>query len=65
MGEVGKIWFITVVEETEKKEKHKERFRYGRPVLQSTLQLMGCKSRHSFKVRVTHAFVIIFSLLIV
>ena len=26
-------------------------FRYTRPVLQSTLQLMGCKARHAFKVR--------------
>ena len=25
-------------------------FRYTRPVLQSTLQLMGCKARHAFKV---------------
>jgi hypothetical protein len=25
-------------------------FRYTRPVLQSTLQLMGCKPRHAFKV---------------
>ena len=26
-------------------------FRYTRPVLQSTLQLIGCKARHAFKVR--------------
>jgi hypothetical protein len=25
-------------------------FRYTRPVLQSTLHLMGCKPRHAFKV---------------
>ena len=25
--------------------------RYTRPVLQSTLQLIGCKTRHAFKVR--------------
>ena len=28
----------------------KDSFRYTRPVLQSTLQLMGCKARHAFKV---------------
>ncbi|KAK6936082.1 hypothetical protein RJ641_033112 [Dillenia turbinata] len=27
----------------------KDSFRYARPVLQSTLQLMGCKARHAFK----------------
>ncbi|KAG4988986.1 hypothetical protein JHK84_031548 [Glycine max] len=46
MGEVGKILYIVVVEDSEKKES----FRYSRPVLQSTLQLMGCKARHAFKI---------------
>lgn len=50
MGEVGKILYIVVVDEVEKKDKGKESFRYTRPVLQSTLQLMGCKARHAFKV---------------
>ncbi|KAF7823368.1 P-loop NTPase domain-containing protein LPA1-like protein 1-like [Senna tora] len=50
MGEAGKILFIVVVDDAEKKEKQKESFRYARPVLQSTLQLMGCKSRHAFKI---------------
>lgn len=53
--EVTKLLYIVVVdddEEEEKKEKRdqgKDSFRYTRSVLQSTLQLMGCKPRHSFK----------------
>jgi hypothetical protein len=55
MVEVAKILYMVVVdEEGEKKDKvklkEKESFRYTRPVLQSTLQLMGCKARHAFKV---------------
>ncbi|XP_027341965.1 P-loop NTPase domain-containing protein LPA1 homolog 1-like isoform X2 [Abrus precatorius] len=50
MGEVGKILYMVVVDEGEKKDKGKESFRYTRPVLQSTLQLMGCKARHAFKI---------------
>ncbi len=50
MGEVAKALYIVVVDEKEEKEKEKESFRYTRPVLQSTLQLMGCKARHAFKV---------------
>jgi len=46
MGEVGKILYIVVVDDAQKEES----FRYTRPVLQSTLQLMGCKARHAFKV---------------
>ncbi|VAH81198.1 unnamed protein product [Triticum turgidum subsp. durum] len=30
---------------------HGGSFRYTRPVLQSALQLMGCKPRHAFRVR--------------
>ncbi|KAL3579682.1 hypothetical protein D5086_017517 [Populus alba] len=50
--EVGKVLYIVVVDEEEKrgKEKGKVSFRYTRPVLQSTLQLMGCKARHAFKI---------------
>ncbi|KAJ6691523.1 hypothetical protein OIU79_013530 [Salix purpurea] len=50
--EVGKVLYIVVVDEEEKrgKKKGKESFRYTRPVLQSTLQLMGCKARHAFKI---------------
>ncbi|KAL9371893.1 hypothetical protein Peur_037033 [Populus x canadensis] len=54
--EVGKVLYIVVVDEEEKrgkgkgKGKGKESFRYTRPVLQSTLQLMGCKARHAFKI---------------
>ena len=54
MGEVGKILYIVVVDDSERKES----FRYSRPVLQSTLQLMGCKARHAFKV----PFLFLFSL---
>lgn len=50
MAEVAKLMYIVVVDEGEKKEKEKESFRYTRPVLQSTLQLMGCKARHAFKI---------------
>ncbi|KAL1109179.1 hypothetical protein V6Z11_D03G160800 [Gossypium hirsutum] len=54
MGEIPKVLYIMVVDEGEKKEKEKEKerssFRYTRPVLQSTLQLMGCKARHAFKI---------------
>ncbi|KAJ7947851.1 P-loop NTPase domain-containing protein LPA1-like 1 [Quillaja saponaria] len=50
MTEVAKVLYIAVVDEGEKGEKGKESFRYTRPVLQSTLQLMGCKARHAFKI---------------
>lgn len=50
MAEVAKLLYIVVVDEGENKEKGKESFRYTRSVLQSTLQLMGCKPRHAFKV---------------
>ncbi|KAK9691162.1 hypothetical protein RND81_09G180100 [Saponaria officinalis] len=54
MAETGKVLYIVVVDgdnnkrETEKLEK--ESFRYTRSVLQSTLQFMGCKARHAFKI---------------
>ncbi|XP_024455792.1 P-loop NTPase domain-containing protein LPA1 homolog 1 isoform X2 [Populus trichocarpa] len=54
--EVGKVLYIVVVDEEEKRDKGKgkgkgkDSFRYTRPVLQSTLQLMGCKARHAFKI---------------
>lgn len=50
MAEVSKVLYIVVEDEEDKREKGKESFRYTRPVLQSTLQLMGCKARHAFKV---------------
>ncbi|KAK7257684.1 hypothetical protein RIF29_31834 [Crotalaria pallida] len=55
MAEAGKILYIVVVDDAaEKKGKGgnngKDSFRYTRSVLQSTLQLMGCKARHSFKI---------------
>ncbi|XP_047319567.1 P-loop NTPase domain-containing protein LPA1 homolog 2-like [Impatiens glandulifera] len=49
MAEVTKVLYIVVVDE-DTKEKGKVSFRYTRPVLQSTLQLMGCKARHAFKI---------------
>ncbi|KAA8550348.1 hypothetical protein F0562_002032 [Nyssa sinensis] len=49
MAEVTKLLYI-VVDDEEKREKGKESFRYTRSVLQSTLQLMGCKARHAFKI---------------
>lgn len=54
--EVTKVLYIVVVdaegEESLKKRKDdaKPSFRYTRSVLQNTLQLMGCKPRHAFKV---------------
>ncbi|XP_022998859.1 P-loop NTPase domain-containing protein LPA1 homolog 1-like isoform X1 [Cucurbita maxima] len=50
MAEVAKLLYIVVVDEGEKLEKEKGSFRYTRHVLQSTLQLMGCKPRHAFKI---------------
>ncbi|TYK21467.1 P-loop NTPase domain-containing protein LPA1-like protein 1-like [Cucumis melo var. makuwa] len=50
MAEVAKLLYIVVVDEEEKPEKEKTSFRYTRHVLQSTLQLMGCKPRHAFKI---------------
>ncbi|KAK7272170.1 hypothetical protein RJT34_28605 [Clitoria ternatea] len=49
MAEGGKILYMVVLDE-EGEKKPKESFRYTRPVLQSTLQLMGCKARHAFKI---------------
>lgn len=48
----NKILYIVVIDDAEKKQKDKgkESFCYTRSVLQSTLQLMGCKARHAFKV---------------
>ncbi|KAH1066740.1 hypothetical protein J1N35_031727 [Gossypium stocksii] len=50
MGELAKVLYIVVVDEGEKRDKETTSFRYTRPVLQSTLQLMGCKARHAFKI---------------
>ncbi|KAE8722791.1 P-loop NTPase domain-containing protein LPA1-like protein 1 [Hibiscus syriacus] len=49
MGDLVKVLYIVVVDVGEKKKKTSS-FRYTRPVLQSTLQLMGCKARHAFKI---------------
>lgn len=46
---VAKLLYIIVVEDDAETEKETA-FRYTRSVLQSTLQLMGCKARHAFKV---------------
>lgn len=48
-----KLLYVVVVEDNvaaSTEEKETASFRYSRSVLQSTLQLMGCKPRHSFKV---------------
>ncbi|XVF46290.1 hypothetical protein PTKIN_Ptkin03bG0016000 [Pterospermum kingtungense] len=50
MGELSKVLYIVVTDEGEKGEKEASTFCYTRPVLQSTLQLMGCKARHAFKI---------------
>ncbi|XVE79799.1 hypothetical protein DITRI_Ditri14bG0084900 [Diplodiscus trichospermus] len=50
MGELAKVLYIVVVDEGEKRDKETSSSRYTRPVLQSTLQLMGCKARHAFKI---------------
>lgn len=51
MAENPKLLFIVVVDGGEDRGDGKGgSFKYTRPVLQSTLQFMGCKSRHSFKI---------------
>ncbi|KAH0850620.1 hypothetical protein HID58_095388 [Brassica napus] len=45
MAEAAKLLYVEVVEGN-----GEDLFRYTRPVLQSTLQLMGCKARHAFKI---------------
>jgi len=58
MTETTKVMYIVVVDGTDTAETveedgtgtWKDSFRYTRPVLQSTLQLMGCKARHAFKI---------------
>lgn len=50
---VAKLLYIVVVEDDAApaaEKKGSPSFRYTRSVLQSTLQLMGCKARHAFKV---------------
>lgn len=62
MAETTKVMYIVVVDDDDDFDtttaiveedgtgNWKDSFRYTRPVLQSTLQLMGCKARHAFKV---------------
>ncbi|KAI7750281.1 hypothetical protein M8C21_009783 [Ambrosia artemisiifolia] len=51
MTEVGKLLYVVVEDDVESKRNDDESsFRYTRPVLQSTFQLMGCKARHAFKI---------------
>ncbi|XAR59997.1 hypothetical protein NMG60_11033216 [Bertholletia excelsa] len=50
MAEVAKLLYIVVMDDEENGEKGKTSFRYTRSILQSTLQLMGCKARHAFKI---------------
>ncbi|XP_022887841.1 P-loop NTPase domain-containing protein LPA1 homolog 2-like [Olea europaea var. sylvestris] len=46
---VAKLLYIVVVED-DAAEEDSSSFRYTRSVLQTTLQLMGCKARHAFKI---------------
>ncbi|KAG1359660.1 RuBisCO large subunit-binding protein subunit alpha, chloroplastic [Cocos nucifera] len=52
MAELPKLLYIVVVDEGTRRRDERESlsFRYTRPVLQSTLQHMGCKVRHAFKI---------------
>ncbi|XP_068640578.1 P-loop NTPase domain-containing protein LPA1 homolog 2-like [Aristolochia californica] len=50
MAEPPKLLYIVVVDQNAGEEEQNVSFRYTRPVLQSTLQLMGCKARHAFKI---------------
>ncbi|KAL0918315.1 hypothetical protein M5K25_010317 [Dendrobium thyrsiflorum] len=58
MAEVPKLIYIAVVDDVGEKGggeggnggMETASFRYTRPVLQNTLQLMGCKARHAFKI---------------
>ncbi|KAI3461404.1 hypothetical protein Pfo_018067 [Paulownia fortunei] len=52
---VAKLLYVVVVEDdvaaaAAAEKKDSPSFRYTRSVLQSTLQLMGCKARHAFKI---------------
>ncbi|ONK79498.1 uncharacterized protein A4U43_C01F6970 [Asparagus officinalis] len=50
-AEASKLLYVVVVDGDDGDGEKRERgsFRYTRSVLQSTLQLMGCKARHAFK----------------
>ncbi|CAN8255038.1 unnamed protein product [Cochlearia groenlandica] len=52
MAETTKVLYLVVVDDEDAVAKGDvdDSFRYTRPVLQSTLQLMGCKARHAFKI---------------
>ncbi|KAI5084627.1 hypothetical protein GOP47_0000796 [Adiantum capillus-veneris] len=55
MADMPKLLYIIVQDvafiDTEKSKKSVlNSFRYTRPILQSTLQLLGCKARHAFKI---------------
>ncbi|XP_010503159.1 PREDICTED: P-loop NTPase domain-containing protein LPA1 homolog 2 [Camelina sativa] len=52
MTEARKVLYIVVRDEEgdDDDDNGDDSFRYTRPVLQSTLQLMGCKARHAFKI---------------
>ncbi|XP_041994810.1 P-loop NTPase domain-containing protein LPA1 homolog 2-like [Salvia splendens] len=50
-GLATKLLYVVVVEDDDASDATEaSSFRYSRPVLQSTLQLIGCKPRHSFKI---------------
>lgn len=65
MAEVNKVLYIVIVDgdhnnkmENKDEKIGNETFRYTRSVLQSTLQLMGCKARHAFKVNCSIIYLI-------
>lgn len=66
--EVTKVLYIVVVDAEgegsleKRRDDAKHSFRYTRSVLQNTLQLMGCKPRHAFKVVFIFIFLIFFLL---
>lgn len=53
-AEAPKLLYIVVVDgsggDGDERKNERASFRYTRSLLQSTLQLMGCKARHAFKV---------------
>ncbi|KAL3618518.1 hypothetical protein CASFOL_037600 [Castilleja foliolosa] len=47
---LAKLLYLVVTDDEASERKGTPSFRYSRSLLQSTLQLMGCKPRHAFKI---------------
>lgn len=59
MADVSKLLYIVVLDDDDDGERESSSsFRYTRSVLQGTLQLMGCKARHAFKVYLLFIFLL-------